>query len=109
MTVNPAKPPVSAVVLATGGLDSITLVYYLRDQSASARMLSFDDGQLRRPELESARQVAGDLRLAHDVSDRRSAGMLLAGSALTDPAIPVPDGHYAAPSKVPCVMCKRFA
>jgi len=100
MTVNPAKPPVSAVVLASGGLDSITLVCYRRDQGATVRMLSFDYGQLRRRrELESARLVTGDLRLGHDVIDLRSVGTLLAGSALTDPAIP---GHPGGRARARC-------
>jgi len=109
MTVNPAKPPVSAVILASGGLDSITLVYYLRDQGATVRMLSFDYGQLHRRELESARLVAENLRLGHDVVDLRSVGALLAGSALTDPAIPVPDGHYTDESMRATVVPNRNA
>lgn len=109
MTVNPAKPPVSAVVLASGGLDSTTLVYYLRDQGASVRMLSVDYGQLHRRELESARRVAGDLRLDHDVIDLVPVGVLLRGSALTDPAVQVPDGHYTSESMRATVVPNRNA
>jgi 7-cyano-7-deazaguanine synthase len=109
MTVNPTKQPISAVVLASGGLDSITLVYYLRDQGATVRMLSFDYGQLHRRELESARLVAENLRLGHDVVDLRSVGALLTGSALTDPAVAMPDGHYTDESMRATVVPNRNA
>jgi 7-cyano-7-deazaguanine synthase len=36
--------------------------------------------------------------VSHDVADLRSVGGLLRGSALTDPSVPVPDGHNAAES-----------
>src|SRR2546427_633567 len=107
MTMNPPRHPASAVVLASGGLDSITLVYYLRDQGVTVRMLSIDYGQLHRRELESAQRIAEDLHLNHDVVDSRSVGMLLRGSALTDPAVRVPDGHYTDESMRATVVPNR--
>src|ERR1035441_1274173 len=98
MTMNLPDPPAHVVVLASGGLDSTTLAYHLRDMGANARLLSFDYGQRHARELECARQVAGGLGVPHDVADLRSVGGLLRGSALTDPRVPVPDGHYAAES-----------
>jgi 7-cyano-7-deazaguanine synthase len=109
MTMIPPVPPVSAVVLASGGLDSTTLVYHLWDQGVSVRMLSVDYGQLHRRELEYAREAAGSLGLDHDVVDLRQVGVLLRGSALTDPAVPVPDGHYEHESMRATVVPNRNA
>jgi 7-cyano-7-deazaguanine synthase len=82
------------VVLASGGLDSTTLAYYLRGMGAKVRLLSVHYGQRHARELECARQVAGGL---------------LRGSALTDPSVPVPDGHYAAESMRATVVPNRNA
>lgn len=109
MTMNLPDPPAYVVVLASGGLDSTTLAYHLRDMGAKARLLSFDYGQRHARELECARQVAGGLGVPHDVVDLRSVGGLLRGSALTDPRVPVPDGHYAAESMRATVVPNRNA
>ena len=109
MTMNLPDSPAYVVVLASGGLDSTTLAYYLRDMGAKARLLSFDYGQRHARELECARQVAGGLGVPHDVADLRSVGGLLRGSALTDPRVPVPDGHYAAESMRATVVPNRNA
>jgi len=109
MTMNLPDPPPYVVVLASGGLDSTTLAYHLRDMGAKARLLSFDYGQRHARELECARQVAGGLGVPHDVADLRSVGGLLGGSALTDPGVPVPDGHYAAESMRATVVPNRNA
>jgi 7-cyano-7-deazaguanine synthase len=109
MTMNRPDPPAYVVVLASGGLDSTTLAYHLRDVGAKARLLSFDYGQRHARELECARQVAVGLGVPHDVADLRSVGGLLRGSALTDPSVPVPDGHYAAESMRATVVPNRNA
>jgi len=98
MPMNLPDPPAYVVVLASGGLDSTTLAYHLRDMGAKARLLSFDYGQRHARELECARQVADGPGVPHDVADLRSVGGLLRGSALTDPSVPVPDGHNAVES-----------
>jgi 7-cyano-7-deazaguanine synthase len=109
MTMNLPDPPAHVVVLASGGLDSTTLAYYLQDMGAKARLLSFDYGQRHAREVECARQVADRLGVLHDVADLRSVGGLLRGSALTDPRVPVPDGHYAAWSMRDTVVPNRNA
>lgn len=109
MTMNLPDPPAYVVVLASGGLDSTTLAYHLRDMGAKTRLLSFDYGQRHARELEYARQVADELGAPHDVADLRSVGGLLRGSALTDQRVPVPDGHYAAESMRATVVPNRNA
>jgi 7-cyano-7-deazaguanine synthase len=110
MTVIPdSQPPAAAIVIISGGLDSTTLVYHLRAQGSYVRMLSFDYGQRHSRELDCARQVARDLQLAHHVVDLRPVGALLGGSALTDPGMAVPDGHYADESMRATVVPNRNA
>src|SRR5215470_1503548 len=110
MTLSPElPPPAAAVAIVSGGLDSTTLVYHLRAQGCDVRMLSFDYGQRHGRELDCARQVAQDLRLSHRVVDLRPVGALLTGSALTDPGVAVPDGHYADESMRVTVVPNRNA
>lgn len=109
MTMSRPDPPAYVLVLASGGLDSTTLAYRLRDMGAKTRLLSVDYGQRHARELECARQVADGLEVPHDVADLRSVGGLLRGSALTDPRVLVPDGHYAAESMRATVVPNRNA
>lgn len=110
MTLSPeSHPPAAAVVIISGGLDSTTLVYHLRAQGSDVRMLSFDYGQRHGRELNCARQIAQDLQLCHHVVDLRAVGALLGGSALTDPGMAVPDGHYTDESMRATVVPNRNA
>ncbi|MFD4480386.1 7-cyano-7-deazaguanine synthase QueC [Streptomyces sp. NPDC058471] len=86
--------PRHAVVIASGGLDSTAAAYLLAAQGASVSLLSFDYGQRHRKELQCAARIAGLLGAAHEVVDLTAVGRLLAGSALTDAGLVVPDGHY---------------
>lgn len=79
-----------AVVLLSGGLDSATALAWSRARGYACYALSVAYGQRHRAELDAAARVAGALgacqhRLMH--VDLGSIG----GSALTDPAIAVPE------------------
>jgi len=79
-----------AVVLLSGGLDSATVLALARDQGFDCHALSIDYGQRHRAELEAARRVAA----ANGVTAHQILPMALdrfGGSALTDPAIAVPE------------------
>jgi 7-cyano-7-deazaguanine synthase len=79
-----------AVVLLSGGLDSMVTAALAKEQGFAVHALSVDYGQRHRLELESARHIAKRLGLARHteiVLDLRAFG----GSALTD-AIDVPKG-----------------
>ena len=79
-----------AVVLVSGGLDSATILAMARAQDFACYALSFDYGQRHRVELQAAARVATALNAAeHKVIKLDLAG--IGGSALTDPAIAVPD------------------
>jgi 7-cyano-7-deazaguanine synthase len=79
-----------AVVLLSGGLDSATTLALAREQGFSCYCLSVDYGQRHAAELDAARRVA----IAGGASQQRVMRVDLAGiggSALTDPAIAVPE------------------
>jgi 7-cyano-7-deazaguanine synthase len=78
-----------AVVLLSGGLDSATALAIAREQGFICHALSVDYGQRHAAELEAARRVArSGGALEHRIMRVDLAG--IGGSALTDPAIAVP-------------------
>lgn len=86
------------VAIVSGGMDSVTLACLLRSQNPNADMhlLSFDYGQRHRKELEYAEMCAEDIGAQWDIIDLSHLRSLLAQShsALVDPDVEVPHGHY---------------
>ena len=78
-----------AVVLLSGGLDSATTMAIARDEGFAVHALSFGYGQRHATELNAARKVAASLGVVRHVVARIDL-TVFGGSALTDPAIPVP-------------------
>jgi 7-cyano-7-deazaguanine synthase len=99
----------TCVAVVSGGLDSAVLAHHLRDEGWDLRLVSFDYGQRHRVELEHAAAMAAGMGARHDVVDLRSVGALLTGSALTDDAVAVPDGHYTEDSMRSTVVANRNA
>src|SRR5260370_35494838 len=97
-----------AIAIVSGGLDSVTLAYLLHAEGYELHLLSFDYGQRHKKELAYAELCAKRLNVAFDIVDLSSLGQFLKGSALTD-TIPVPDGHYAAPTMAITVVPNRNA
>ncbi|MGZ5839647.1 MAG: 7-cyano-7-deazaguanine synthase, partial [Croceibacterium sp.] len=80
----------NAVVLLSGGLDSMVTAGIAREQGFALHALTIDYNQRHRRELESAKAIAAELGVRRHVIlplDLRAFG----GSALTD-AIDVPKG-----------------
>ena len=98
-----------AVAVVSGGLDSAVLAHHLRNHGWRLRLLSFDYGQRHAKELACARALAAELDVRHDVVDLTSVGRLLAGNALTDDTVDVPDGHYTDDSMRSTVVANRNA
>jgi 7-cyano-7-deazaguanine synthase len=91
-----------AVVLLSGGLDSATVLAIARARGFDCHALSLDYGQRHRAELEAARRVAA----AGGAVEHKVLALSLdaiGGSALTDPAIAVPEspGEGIPPTYVP--------
>ena len=79
-----------AVVLLSGGLDSVTCLALAQSQGFSVTALSFDYGQRHNAELTAARNIAKH----YAVADHRVAHIdlgAMGGSALTDAALAVPE------------------
>lgn len=79
-----------AVVLLSGGLDSATTLAAAVRAGWRCHALSFDYGQRHGVELAAARHLAVELGAVEHRVLRLDLGAL-GGSALTDPAIPVPE------------------
>lgn len=85
------------VVVLSGGMDSVTLLYKVVSESYDPRnvkALSFNYGQRHSKELDMAKATCAKLGVEHKIIDLTNLKELLSGSALTD-NIEVPEGHYA--------------
>ena len=80
----------TAIILLSGGLDSITVLAHAIQQGYACYALSFDYGQRHNAELEAARKIAQHYQvLQHKVI---KLGLdSIGGSALTDSHIAVPE------------------
>ncbi|MBC9890579.1 MAG: 7-cyano-7-deazaguanine synthase QueC [Opitutae bacterium] len=87
------------VLAYSGGLDSTVLLYHLVAEGGVVSALSVNYGQRHQRELDSAR--------AHKTIDLSSLGKLLEGCSLTNPDLPMPQGHYAEPSMKATVVPNR--
>ncbi len=90
-----------AVVLASGGVDSSTVLALAAEQGFELYALTFDYGQRHRCELNAARRVVQSLGIVHHVIsaiDLRAFG----GSALTaNIEVPKGRGSYRTPAEIP--------
>lgn len=94
------------ILTFSGGLDSTALLCHLMKQGHHVRCLSVDYGQRHRRELEAAARICDQLGVEHRVADLTGIGFALAGSSQTSD-IPVPEGHYTAPSMAATVVPNR--
>jgi 7-cyano-7-deazaguanine synthase len=84
------------VVLCSGGMDSVTALYWARQEHAVAAAISFDYGSKHNPrELPLAAEHAARLGVRHEIvplrfMERLFASHLLAGGGA------IPEGHYEA-------------
>lgn len=78
-----------AIILLSGGLDSITALALAQSQGYACHALSFDYGQRHNAELNAARRIAAHHRVADHKIIPLGLGSI-GGSALTDDHIAVP-------------------
>jgi len=87
-----------AIVLLSGGLDSTTVLAIAKAHNFECYALSFDYGQKQRSELESAKTIANQSKVAeHRIMKISLAD--IGGSALTDDKIDVP--KYSENDEIP--------
>ena len=97
----------SAVVLLSGGLDSMVSAALAQEQGYSVNALTIDYNQRHRRELDAARDVAQMLGVARHVILPLDLS-LFGGSALTDRAIDVPKGESGAAIPVTYVPARNL-
>lgn len=95
------------IAVVSGGLDSVTMAHLLADQGAALTLVSFDYGQRHRRELDCASACAVHLDVPWHLIDLTTVGAHLEHSALTDPNVEVPDGHYTDESMRATVVPNR--
>jgi len=90
LKVNKPSCKKKAIVLLSGGLDSITVLALAKQQGYTCYALSFDYGQRHNAELAAAAQIASDYQVEDHKIIKLGLGSI-GGSALTDEHIAVPD------------------
>jgi 7-cyano-7-deazaguanine synthase len=85
----------NAVVIYSGGLDSTTLLYQLRDQGYEVKTLSVDYGQRHRQrESAAAAAICDRLGVERRVVNLASLVDFLGKNSLSDHSVDVPEGRY---------------
>lgn len=97
------------VVVASGGLDSTAAMALHHAAGDTITAVTINYGQRHVREIDAAREVATHYGADHVVVALPALGRVLTGSALTDPTVDVPHGHYAAPSMASTVVPNRNA
>ena len=95
-----------AVVVLSGGMDSTTLLYDVKNQGYETYAISFNYGQKHKKELIGAKQTCINLEISHKIVSLDVLNQL-APSALTRNDIDVPEGHYAEESMKATVVPNR--
>ena len=91
------------VLLHSGGMDSTTLLWLLKSQGQEVICLHFDYGQKHSKELKAATKLASMAGCeSHTITIPQTSS-----SALLDPAVDVPEGHYADSSMKSTVVPGR--
>jgi 7-cyano-7-deazaguanine synthase in queuosine biosynthesis len=97
------------VLILSGGMDSTTLLYDLMNTHKPEwiKVLSFNYGQRHKKELEFAANTCKKLGVEHHIIDLSNLTFLISNSALTNPNIEVPEGHYEDESMKSTVVPNR--
>jgi len=95
-----------AVVVLSGGMDSTTLLYDVKNQGYETYTISFLYGQKHSKELEFAKKTCELLKVPHKIVDI-SFFADLAPSALTKSSWSVPEGYYTDESMKQTVVPNR--
>lgn len=94
------------IIILSGGMDSATLAYYLKDKGYELEAVSYLYGQKHSKEIECAKKVAEKLNIPHTIVDMFFLGSLL-NSALTNTDEQIPEGHYEAENMKRTVVPNR--
>lgn len=87
----------TATLIYSGGMDSTTLLYWLIRDGYDVHPIGIHYGQRHRKELGAAWQICESLGVNFELVDLSGLSRFMIGSSQTDPAVNVPEGHYADP------------
>ncbi|MBI4228902.1 MAG: 7-cyano-7-deazaguanine synthase QueC [Deltaproteobacteria bacterium] len=79
------------VVIASGGIDSSTLLFKTVNENYKTYALTFMYGQKHRREIDTAKWICEQLKVSHKILDLSVLKDVLSGSALTDSSISIPE------------------
>lgn len=97
------------IAILSGGLDSATALYALRQEHQVTEAVTFDYGQRHRKEIKCSRKICAALDLPHRVIDIRNFNELLPGNSLTSRDVATPHGHYKEETMKQTVVPNRNA
>lgn len=92
--------------LLSGGMDSTVLLWWAKENHEHVEVVSFNYGQRHVLELTRASVIAEKAGVEHHRVNMPQVGHML-GSALTDPSVAVPHGHYEDESMRSTVVPNR--
>lgn len=84
----------SVVVIFSGGMDSLTVLYRALKDGYKVSAVTFNYGQRHVKEVDYAASACNELQIPHQIVDITAINQLLQGSSLTS-SIDIPEGHYA--------------
>jgi 7-cyano-7-deazaguanine synthase len=95
------------IVVLSGGMDSATLLYHIKDMGAEPLAISFDYNQKHKKELQSARKLITNVACRWMIFDLYDLSLVADKSALVGDEGEIPEGHYAAPNMRQTVVPNR--
>jgi len=96
------------IVVLSGGMDSATLLYHIKDMGAEPIAISFDYNQKHRKELQSARElITYTATKQWKIFDLYDLADITGKSSLTNEDTAVPEGHYTDQSMRSTVVPNR--
>jgi len=83
------------IVILSGGLDSATLLYHLKNEGHKVHALTFNYGQRHDRELKAADEICRRTQTTQESVDLTSLRPLFGANALTDRSVALPSGEYS--------------
>jgi len=83
------------IVILSGGLDSATLLYHLKQQGHWVHALTFNYGQRHNRELKAADEICRRTQTTQESVDLTSLRPMFGANALTDLSVTLPSGEYS--------------
>ena len=96
-------------MIVSGGLDSTTAMFKLKDSYQIVEAVTFDYGQRHKKEIAAAKKICQKLKIKHSVIDIKNLNEFLQGSSLTSSNIKTPHGHYQKESMKKTIVPNRNA